>query len=341
MGWELRRDMILGCPGLSRMIREAGAPERGSTEYLVDEFGPKESVRLNGLALAFVRMDQRTPELCTTAVYLRGPPAMEHVPADCVIAVLNSLPKSFHDANESVLITAMGVNGMALEAVKRVNPNIIAAAVTQNPCAIAQVKKELQSEGLCMLAVQGGSVLKYVHPSKRTPVVCFVAAERDGKEMAHVPENRVIGVLEMLKVRGTLTLEACLHAMRTLGMALGFIPEGFRTISVCMAAVRQNGRVLMDQVPRDRVIGVLELLKVMGSLTPEICLYAVKKDGMAMGLIPEDLRTTVVCMAAVQQEGMALQYVPEESRTDVMYEAAERHNVRIARRGAKRKHSHD
>ena len=52
-------------------------------------------------------------------------------------------------------------------------------------------------------------------------------------------------------------------------------------------------------------------LKYVKTLTPEICLAAVKQNGLALKFVEE--QTPEICMAAVKQNGLALEYVKEQS----------------------------
>nr|MCR5259589.1 DUF4116 domain-containing protein [Desulfovibrio sp.] len=57
--------------------------------------------------------------------------------------------------------------------------------------------------------------------------------------------------------------------------------------------------------------------------TRELCLAAVKADGMAIRDVPERLKTPEICLAAVQDAGVwALAEVPEAMRTAEICEAA-------------------
>jgi len=46
--------------------------------------------------------------------------------------------------------------------------------------------------------------------------------------------------------------------------------------------------------------------------TLQICLDAVKKNGMDLLYVPSDFRTEKICIEAVKQNGLAMKYVPKE-----------------------------
>ena len=49
--------------------------------------------------------------------------------------------------------------------------------------------------------------------------------------------------------------------------------------------------------------------------TAELCLEAVKQDGMILRLVPRKYKTKELCFEAVKQKGNALAYVPEKHKT--------------------------
>jgi hypothetical protein len=73
-------------------------------------------------------------------------------------------------------------------------------------------------------------------------------------------------------------------------------------LSFWLAAVRQNGNAL-KLVP--------ENLK-----TAEMCLAAVQKNGEALYYVPKVLKTAELCLIAVQQNEEVLMYVPDEFKTE-------------------------
>lgn len=46
--------------------------------------------------------------------------------------------------------------------------------------------------------------------------------------------------------------------------------------------------------------------------TEEICLEAVRQNGLALEYVHEEFKTEELCLEAVKGEGCALQYVPEK-----------------------------
>ena len=67
---------------------------------------------------------------------------------------------------------------------------------------------------------------------------------------------------------------------------------------MCLEAVKQNGLALRF-VPEE-------------FKTSEICLEAVKEKGWVLEYVPKELRTPEICLEAVKQDGLALQFVPNE-----------------------------
>ena len=55
----------------------------------------------------------------------------------------------------------------------------------------------------------------------------------------------------------------------------------------------------------------------MGEITTEQeALAAVKRNGMALAYVPENLKTAEICLVAVKQDGDAFEFVPEPLRDE-------------------------
>ena len=54
-------------------------------------------------------------------------------------------------------------------------------------------------------------------------------------------------------------------------------------------------------------------------LTIEMCLEAVREDGMELQYAPEQMKTYEMCLAAVKYCGEALEFVPDNFKSDEMY----------------------
>ena len=53
-------------------------------------------------------------------------------------------------------------------------------------------------------------------------------------------------------------------------------------------------------------------------MTKEICLLAVKNDGMSLRYVPKELLDYEICLSAVENNGSAIEYVPEQYLTDAL-----------------------
>lgn len=99
--------------------------------------------------------------------------------------------------------------------------------------------------------------------------------------------------------------DAYLAAVRQDGCrALWKIPKVWRTAEICLAAVRVDGMALIDVPKKLR--------------TAEICLEAVRRDGRALAYVPEALLTPEICLVAVRRSPIALRHVPEALLTPEM-----------------------
>ena len=78
--------------------------------------------------------------------------------------------------------------------------------------------------------------------------------------------------------------------------AIEYLPEKWKTLRVCLAAVQQNGYAI-SHVP-----SALQ--------TAELCQGAVQQDGRALRYVPPALQTAELSQGAVQQSWKALEHVP-------------------------------
>jgi hypothetical protein len=97
------------------------------------------------------------------------------------------------------------------------------------------------------------------------------------------------------------TYNEALAAVKLHG-ALEFIPEQFKTAELCLAAVKRNGMAL-DFVP--------EKLK-----TRELCLAAAMNTGTALMYAPREVWDRNFCLAVLESSAVALAFVPEEYCTE-------------------------
>ena len=92
------------------------------------------------------------------------------------------------------------------------------------------------------------------------------------------------------------TLRVCLAAVQHNGYAISHVPSALQTAELCLAAVQQDGNVLKCVPPALQ--------------TAELCLAAVQQDGRALRYVPPALQTAELCQGAVQQSWKALEHVP-------------------------------
>ena len=95
-------------------------------------------------------------------------------------------------------------------------------------------------------------------------------------------------------------------------MALLDVPDELRTEEICLEAVKQNGMVL-------------QFLHIKLK-TVEVCLEAVKSSGRALEYVSESLKTAEVCLEAVKSRGLVLKDVPERLKTaEMCFHAVRKH----------------
>jgi hypothetical protein len=99
------------------------------------------------------------------------------------------------------------------------------------------------------------------------------------------------------------TDEYCREAFSCDKRALKFIPPEKQSLEMCIEAVNSMGR------------GALEWV---ADKNPKVCLAAVRREGTAIGLVPE--QTEALCLEAVKQCGFAIKEILQPSQ-DVLYAA--------------------
>ncbi len=80
-----------------------------------------------------------------------------------------------------------------------------------------------------------------------------------------------------------------------------FVPHKYLKPELCLAAINQNASAIQS-MPQ----------------TEELCMAAVKKDGMVLGYLDDLDKTPEICREAVKQNREAIQFVPPELRDQVL-----------------------
>lgn len=89
-------------------------------------------------------------------------------------------------------------------------------------------------------------------------------------------------------------------------MWLSQMPIPLRTRELCMLAVQDSENSVLKHVPdyfRDY----------------ELCLEAVKHDGLSLKYVPEHLQTEEMCFAAVKQDWLSMEFVLDKYKTFRLY----------------------
>ncbi len=164
--------------------------------------------------------------------------------------------------------------------------------------------------------------LEEIFKGKQTKDVCLAAVMEDGFSLQHITNQ---------------TEEICLEAVRQNGFALQFVED--QTPDIRIAAVRQNGLAIQhDRIVRyadELLFADIKAVKEIFTVPPkqdaplhysssldgveEICLAAVKQNGLALQYISMMLQTEDLCRVAVQQNGLALQYAAPSTHTEELY----------------------
>lgn len=128
------------------------------------------------------------------------------------------------------------------------------------------------------------------------------------------PEYKILEVI----AKKYLTREVCEIAVGKNGLNLKYVPEQYRDIGMCLAAVKSDGGAL-GEVPEQILLG---------DKGYEICYTAVRNDlkGLALSFVPEcyfcGKEGKALCGAAVKANGYALEYVPKRLITKELAKVA-------------------
>ncbi len=128
------------------------------------------------------------------------------------------------------------------------------------------------------------------------------------------PEYKILKVI----AKKYLTREVCEIAVGKNGLNLKYVPEQYRDIGMCLAAVQSDGGAL-GEVPEQILLG---------DKGYEICFTAVRNDlkGLALSFVPEcyfcGKEGKALCSAAVKANGYALEYVPKRLITKELAKVA-------------------
>jgi predicted DNA-binding WGR domain protein/tetratricopeptide (TPR) repeat protein len=178
----------------------------------------------------------------------------------------------------------------------------VCAAAAKNSWVLRHVPASVMSEEICLAAARNNPHgFERVSPAWRTPAVCLEAVRQNGTNLSYVPEA--------LK-----TPELCLEAVKQNGYALRYVPEALRTPELCVEAVKQAGKML-DSVPENA-----KALAEKSLVRQKQLIYDIKMNphqGISgLQFVPEAERTRLLCEAAVQGKGLALALVPMELRSE-------------------------
>jgi hypothetical protein len=198
------------------------------------------------------------------------------------------------------------------EAVKK-TPEAIKFIKTQTPemCLIAVMHDGLllehviiQTEEICLAALkQNPDAFKFVRI--QTPIICIAAVQGDGMNLFHVnlPINNKDQTINKIKE----TWNDVLH----------------KNWGVFNKIKEQTHYAITDVVHNHgKKIGIAN------NQTLQICIEAVKQNGLALQFVAHEFRTTEVCHIAVDQNALALKYAPNQTN-DMCLSAVKRNGITL------------
>lgn len=223
--------------------------------------------------------------------------------------------------------------------------------VTKNPKALNSVKKQTKKVIFAAFRKFGTLVIPAIH---NLTVELYEELEKYsernyGKEVFPcIPEEKLTEELCLAAIKNSIlffddipqkhkTYKVWLEYIKRFGTRINKVPKQFRTAELCLAAV-QNDAGALFYVPEELHTNELyeaaletngneryrsqriNLLQYMPKQTAEICLRAVKQNGMA--LKDAKFKCEEICLAAVKENGLALQFVENQTK-EICFEAVD------------------
>jgi hypothetical protein len=193
-------------------------------------------------------------------------------------------------------------------------PILIAAALEQDARSLEYVlPNTLQDEEMVRSCVQrDGTTLSFVRADLKTASICLDAVRQNGDALSYVPvglpeyEDLAIGAVRtkpssIVFLNDWALTNVLLEAVRRDGLVLSKIPIANRPYTVCLEAVLQSGLALAS---------VLEVgVPISAPQRTEIILSSVRKNGLALGLVPQADQTADLCLTAVKSVGYAIKHI--------------------------------
>ena len=182
---------------------------------------------------------------------------------------------------------------------------------------------ESRTLDLCLYAIRRNTdEFRYTPDSLKTPKICLAAVQRYGYLLEYVPVH-------------LRTKAVCIAAVREdgNGKLLSFVPEENKTYDFYMEIFtsQEYDKKANDILDVGQYLDFGRLLTAIKTgngdpdsyilshirdewKTPELCMAAVKFDGVQLRFVPDNLRTKELCYAAVESNYYALDFVPESEK---------------------------
>ena len=273
-----------------------------------------DALKINGNLIENV--PNPTYEMCLVAV-TNEPNAIYNIkdkPQEIIMMLASKDPKFYHlleeiDEDEDKLLNMINEYPTFYPKIKNKSQKLSDFAVTKFPSMIQHVPQEYQTEDLCLKAVTAmPSTLRFI--INQTPKICERSVQISGISLQYVKNK---------------TKELDEIAVNNDPFAIEFAQE--QTEDLCLKALYKDIRVLdCITIVSENIIKFViekkpELIKQAFEFCPEvvteeICIIAVKQNGLLLKVIQIPYRTKSVCQFAVTNNPYALEFVPIEHKTN-------------------------
>lgn len=233
------------------------------------------------ISLEDVPAEDQTEEICLRAVEL--------FPWDL---------KFVANQTDKICLEAVERNGLVLKYVKNQTEEICLAAINENYCALGDV--ENKTEKICLAAVKrNGYALRYVPAHLQTEEICKEALE----------------YRNVLNHLANKTKEICEYAFRCTSKALIYMPKEFITYEMCQKFISENMQYSLSEyfecIPEE-------------FRTLELCLDAVRKNSFCLQYIPAKHKTYEVCLVAATKNIKSCELIDDlKMREEILREIEE------------------
>lgn len=280
-------------------------------------------VRLDGMNLDKIPIEDRTEELILTAIRQNGF-AIKYV--------------SENKLKDEFILEAVRNNGMVLELIKNQTEDICIESVKQNWKYLKFVKDECRTAAVFKAATiqSKGSdeFIKYL-----SNMIYTEAVKQNPKNIAKIPRDCITAEMANIAIlddglnikyvdKKLRTKDMCMDAVENNINAFDYLSETELTSDICFEVVKENARkyfyLIPDRLKVHRIIEIalqqdgMILQYVKNKANKRECSIAVEQNPLAIEYVPNKFKTPKMCNKASEKDYRTLRYIPTLKQTENM-----------------------